>query len=82
MSCCAHRNILTYLVVSCLVHGDSSGAGGSSSCGYGGQSQPLAPPVAEVEAVAEGPCEGPKEASASKLLPVFSLSSPFQYCFK
>ncbi len=45
--------------IPCLVHGDSSGAGGSSSCGHGGQSQPPAPPVAEVEAVAEGPCEGP-----------------------
>ncbi len=43
MSCCAHRNILTYLVLSCLVHGDSSGAGGSSCCGHGGHSSRLPP---------------------------------------
>ncbi len=42
-----------------LVHGDSLGAGGSSCGGYGGHSHPPASPVAEVEAVAEGPCEGP-----------------------
>ncbi len=43
MSCCAHRNILTCLVLSCLVHGDSSGAGGSSCCGHGGHSSRLPP---------------------------------------
>ncbi len=43
MSCCAHRNILTCLVLSCLVHGDSSGAGGSSCCGHGGHSIRLPP---------------------------------------
>ncbi len=41
MSCCAHRNIL--ITLSCLVHGDSSRAGGSSSHGRGGHSQPPAP---------------------------------------
>ncbi len=41
MSCCAHRNILIYLVG--LVHGDSSGAGGSSCCGRGGHSSRLPP---------------------------------------
>ncbi len=48
MSWCAHRNILTYLVESCLVLSMETR-----------QSQPLAPPVADMEAVAEGPCEGP-----------------------
>ncbi len=42
-SCCAHRNILKNLVLSCLVHGDSSGAGGSSCCGHGGHSSRLPP---------------------------------------
>ncbi len=41
MSCCAHRNILTHLVG--LVHGDSSGAGGSSCCGRRGHSSRLPP---------------------------------------
>ncbi len=55
MSGCAHRNILTYLVMSTETRL--------------GQAAPLVvameailaacPPVAEVEAVAEGPCEGP-----------------------
>ncbi len=49
--------VLIRLVLS--VHGDSSGAGGSSGYGHGGHSQPPASPVTEVEAVAEGPCEGP-----------------------
>ncbi len=40
VSCCAHRNIL---IKSCLVHGDSSGAGGSSCCGRGGHSSRLPP---------------------------------------
>ncbi len=39
--CRAHRNILT--ILSCLVHGDSSGAGGSSCCGHGGHSSRLPP---------------------------------------
>ncbi len=47
------------IITSCVVHGDSLGAGGSSGCGHGGHSQPPASPVVEVEAVAEGPCEGP-----------------------
>ncbi len=47
------------LSVVCPVHGDSSGAGGSSGYGHGGHSQPPASPVAEIEVVAEGPCEGP-----------------------
>ncbi len=42
LSCCAHRNILK-LTLSCLVHGDSSGAGGSSCCGHGGHSSRLPP---------------------------------------
>ncbi len=41
LSCCAHRNIL--IIMSCLVHGDSSGAGGSSCCGHGGHSSRLLP---------------------------------------
>ncbi len=41
LSCRAHRNILT--ILSCLVHRDSSGAGGSSCCGHGGQSSRLPP---------------------------------------
>ncbi len=55
MSGCAHRNILTYLVMSTETRL--------------GQVTPLVvtmeailaacPPVAEVEPVAEGPCEGP-----------------------
>ncbi len=55
LSCRAHRNILTYLVMSTETRL--------------GQAAPLVvameailaacPPVAEVEAVAEGPCEGP-----------------------
>ncbi len=55
LSCCAHRNILTYFVMSTETRL--------------GQAAPLVvameailaacPPVAEVEAVAEGPCEGP-----------------------
>ncbi len=57
-SCCVHRSSFNP-VMSCRVHGDSSRAGGSSSHGRGGHSQPPAPPVADVEAVAEGPCEGP-----------------------
>ncbi len=52
MFCCAHRNILTYLVGH--VHGDLSGAGGSSCSGRGGHFQPPASLVVEVEAVAEG----------------------------
>ncbi len=39
LSCRAHRNILT--ILSCLVRGDSSGAGGSSCCGHGGHSSRL-----------------------------------------
>ncbi len=67
LSCCAHRNILNIHVG--LVHGDSSGAGGSSCCGHGGHSSRL-PLVVEVEAEAEGPVWAPdsscpKEASAS-----------------
>ncbi len=57
MSFHAHRNIL--ITVSCLVHGDSSRADGSSSHGRGGHSQPPAPRVADVEAVAEGTLGGP-----------------------
>ncbi len=39
--------------MSCHVYGDLSGAGGPYCCGCGG------PHVVDVEAVAEGPCEGP-----------------------
>ncbi len=39
--CCAHRNIL--ITLSCHVHGDLSGAGGSSCCGHGGHSSRLPP---------------------------------------
>ncbi len=46
MSCCAHRNVLTCLVLSMETR-------------LGQTSQPPAPPVADMEAVAEGPCEGP-----------------------
>ncbi len=51
--------VLINPVLSCLVHGDSSGAGGSSGYSHGGHSQPPASPVVEMEAVAEGSCEGP-----------------------
>ncbi len=51
------QSTVSFLVLS--VHGDSSGAGGSSGYCHGGRSQPSAPPVVEVEAVAEGPWEGP-----------------------
>ncbi len=52
--------LLIHPVLSCLVHGDSSGGGGSSGYGHGGHSQPPGSPVVEKEAVAEGFCEGPR----------------------
>ncbi len=70
MSCCAHRNIL---IKSCLVRGDSFGAGGSSCCGRGGHSNRLPPlswkrllrdPVRAPDVMS---C--PEEASASELSP-------------
>ncbi len=45
-------------IKSCLVRGDLSGAGGSLV--VAAEVIPAAcPPVVDVEAVAEGPCEGP-----------------------
>ncbi len=61
LSCCAHRNILKQ---SCLVHGDSSGAGGSSCSGHGGHA-PLSPKwKRSLRAPDSSSC--PEEASASK----------------
>ncbi len=71
-SCCAHRNIL---IKSCLVHGDSSGAGGSSCNGHGGHSQPPAPLSLRWKRLMRDPVRAPdssscpKEASASELSP-------------
>ncbi len=65
LSCCAHRNILKQ---SCLVHGDSSGAGGSSCSGHGGHSQPPAPLSPKWKRSLRAPDSSscPEEASASK----------------
>ncbi len=73
MSCCAHRNILTNLVMSSLVHGDSSGAGGSSDCGREGHSQPPVSLSLKWKRLLRDPVRAPdslscpEEASASKL---------------
>ncbi len=69
-SCRAHRNSFKSSCLVLFVHGDSSGAGGSSCYGHGGHSQLPASPIAEMEAVAEGPCEGPRLL----VLPIGSLS--------
>ncbi len=69
--CRAHRNILTNM--SCLVHGDSSGAGGSSCCGHGGHSSRPAPLLLKWRRSLRDPVRAPdswscpEEASASEL---------------
>ncbi len=70
--CCAHRNILN---LPCLVHGDSSGAGGSLFSGHGGHSQPPAPLSLRWKRLLRDPVRAPdssscpEEASASELSP-------------
>ncbi len=72
LSCCAHRNILN---LPCLVHGDSSGAGGSLFSGHGGHSQPPAPLSLRWKRLLRDPVRAPdssscpEEASASELSP-------------
>ncbi len=61
------------LTLSCLVHGDSSGAGGSSCSGHGGHSQPPAPLLLKWRRSLRDPVRAsdswscPEEASASEL---------------
>ncbi len=72
LSCCARRNILN---LPCLVHGDSSGAGGSLFSGHGGRSQPPAPLSLRWKRLLRDPVRAPdtsscpEEASASELSP-------------
>ncbi len=71
-SCLALRNSFN---VSCLVHGDSSGAGGSSCSGRGGHFQPPAPLSWKWKRLLRDPVRAPdvmscpEEASASELSP-------------
>ncbi len=70
--------VLIHPVLSCHVHGDSLGAGSSSGYGHWSHSQSPSSPVAEVEAVAEGPCHAmngpqlPSLVQGGLLVPVFS----------
>ncbi len=58
LSCCAHRNILT--TMSCLVLSMETRLGQAAPRVVAMEAILAACPlVAEVEAVAEGPCEGP-----------------------